>query len=69
MEEVAAVRLCLSAFGTSLLRPRGLLRLRVDNRAATHVINGFTSRYPALLAELRRLQAVVAALGVSLKAT
>jgi len=45
--EVAAVRFCLISVGRSLLRPGGLLRVRVDNRVAMHVINGFTSRFPA----------------------
>eukprot|EP00170_Pyropia_yezoensis_P004852 contig_19736_g4866 len=69
LKEVAAVRLCLQSFGRDLIRPGGLLRVRVDNRVAMHVINGFTSRSPALMAELRRLHVVVASLGVSLKAS
>lgn len=69
LKEVAAVRLCLQSFGRGLLQPGGLLRVRVDNRVAMHVINGFTSRSPALMAELRRLHVVVESLGVSLKAS
>lgn len=66
---VATVRLCFSAFGRRLLRPGGLLSLRVDSGVAIHVINGFTSRLPALMVELRRLHVVVTSLGLSLSAT
>lgn len=58
---------CLTAFGWSLLQPGELLRVCVDNRVAMNVINGFTSRSPALIAELRRLYVVVASLGVFFK--
>lgn len=63
------MRFCLSTFGLSLLLPDMLLHLRVDNRVAMPVINGFTSRSPALMAELRRLHVVVAVLALTLKAT
>jgi len=58
VKEVAAVRFCLLAFGSQLLGEEGLLRLRVDSRVAMHVINGFSSRSPALMGELRKLHAV-----------
>lgn len=69
IKEVAAVRICLTAFGRDLLRRGGLLRVKVDNRVAINVINGFTSRSHALMAELRRLHVVVASLGVTLEAS
>jgi len=69
IKEVAAVRFCLTAFGRDLFRRGGILRVKVDNRVAMHVINGFTSRSPALMAELRRLHVVVASLGITLKAS
>ena len=54
VKEVAAVRFCLLAFGAQLLGEEGLLRLGVDSRVAMHVINGFSSRSPALMDELRK---------------
>lgn len=41
----------------------------MDKRVVMHVINGFSSRSPALMAKLWRLQVVVASLGLSLTAT
>jgi len=69
VKEVAAVRFCLLAFGSQLLGKEGLLRLRVDSRVAMHVINGFSSRSPALMAELRNLHAVAALYRVTLRAS
>lgn len=69
LKEEAAVRLCPTALGPELLRPGGLLRIHTDNRVAIHVINAFTSRSPALRAELRRLRVAAAAHGVTLAAT
>lgn len=68
LNEVAALHLCLLAFGRTLLQPGGLLRVRIDNLVARHVHNGFTSRSPALMAEPRRLHMFVASLGLSLRA-
>jgi len=58
VKEVAAVRFCLLAFGAQLLGEEDLLRLRVDSRVAMHVVNGFSSRSPARMDELRKLHAV-----------
>jgi len=68
VKEVAAVRFCLMTFGSQLLGAEGLLRLRVDSRVAMHVINGFSSRSPVLMAELRRLHAVALSYRVTLRA-
>lgn len=56
---MAAVRFCILAFGAHLLGKEGVLRLRVDSQVAIHVINGFSSRSPALMRELRKLHDVV----------
>jgi len=69
VKEVAAVRFCLLAFGSQLLGEEGLLRLRVDSRVAMHVINGFSSRSPALMGELRKLHAVAQQYRVTLRAS
>lgn len=53
------MRLCILAFGAHLLGKEGVLRLRVNSQEAIHVINGFSSRSPALMRELRKLQDVV----------
>jgi len=50
LKEVAAVCFCLAVFGRPLLLPGGMLRVRVYNRVAMHVINGFSSLSPALIA-------------------
>lgn len=68
VKEVAAVRFCLLAFGAQLLGQEGLLNLRVDSRVALHVINGFSSRSPALMEELRKLHAVAQHYRVTLRA-
>ena len=69
VKKVAAVRFCLLAFGAQLLGEEGLLRLRVDSRVAMHVINGFSSRSPALMGELRKLHAVAKQYRVTLRAS
>ena len=69
VKEVVAVRFCLLAFGAQLLGEEGLLRLRVDSRVAMHVINGFSSRSPALMDELRKLHAVAQRYRVTLRAS
>ena len=69
VKEVAAARFCLLAFGAQLLGKEGLLRLRVDSRVSMHVINGFSSRSPALMAELRSLHAVAVLYRVTLRAS
>lgn len=68
VKKVAAVRFCLLAFGAQLLGAEGLLLLRVDSRVAMHVINGFSSRSPALMRELRKLHAVPKLYRVALRA-
>ena len=69
VKEVAAVRFCLLAFGSQLLGEEGLLQLRVDSRVAMHVINGFSSRSPVLMAELRKLHEVALLYRVALRAS
>lgn len=69
IKEAAAVCFCLTVFGRDLLRRGGLLRVKVDNRVAMHVVNGFTSRSHALMAEVRRLHVILASLGINLKAS
>jgi len=66
---VAAVRFCLLAFGSQLLGEEGLLQLRVDSRVAMHVINGFSSRSPVLMAGLRNLHEVALLYRVALRAS
>jgi len=66
-KEVPAVRFCLLAFGSQLLGEEGSLLLRVDSRMAMHVINGFSSRSPALMGELRKLHAVAQEFLVTLR--
>jgi len=69
VKEVAAVRFCLLAFGSQLLGEEGLLQLRVDSRVAMHVINGFSSRSPVLMAGLRNLHEVALLYRVALRAS
>jgi len=69
VKEVAAVRFCLLIFRSQLLGEEGLLQLRVDNRVAMHAINGFSSRDPVLMAELRKLLEVAFLYWVALRAS
>ena len=69
VKEVAVVRFCLLAFRSQLLDKEGMLQLRVDSRVAMHVINGFSSRSPASMAESRSLHAVAVLYRVTLRAS
>lgn len=67
-KELAAVRLAVLSF-TPLFRRGSRLAVRTDSRVTMGVLNTMCSRSPALMAEVRRLQDVLASLGLHVEAT
>lgn len=62
-----AVRLTVEAFPAAV-RSGGRIHVRCDNLVVVHVLRNLTTRSPALMAELRRLVALLARLNCRLTA-
>jgi len=68
VKEVGAVRLSIMSLHALYPIRNGELLLRIDNRVAMSVINAYSTRLPALSAELKLLYELCRSLGLTLKA-